>query len=119
MKARLPQLWGVLYAGPNQDGQRKMCDNCEFFENGDCEVLGIGVKPDQICGYHVESGNYADPKEAGLETVEGGTSCDRCKFYAPTDKGSGMCLGTADENGRSPEVEAMGCCGRWEAGDEG
>ncbi len=110
----LPQAWGVLYAGPNKDGGRKKCDNCQFFEDGDCEVLGIAVKPEQICGYHVESGEYADPDLSGFGTVKGGTSCDRCKFYEAKEDGKGLCMGVVDEDGDPAEVEAMGCCARWE-----
>lgn len=115
-KVRLPQLWGVLYAGPNENGERKMCENCQFFddEDGDCEVLGITVTPDQICGYHVESGNYADPELAGLETVKGGTSCSRCRYF---DEGTSTCEAVEGEDGGTAAVEAMGCCGRWESGE--
>lgn len=112
---RLPQPWGVLYAGPNEDGERKTCENCEFLEGEFCAVLGIDVKPDQICGYHVEKGGYADPDLSGFGTVKGGTSCDRCKFYAPKGDGKGLCMAVVDEENEPAKVEAMGCCARWEA----
>lgn len=111
-KVSLPKLWGVLYAGPNEDGERKMCENCQFYGDGDCEVLGIDVDDDQICGYHVESGNYADPELAGLETVKGGTSCNRCRYF---DEGSSTCEAVEGEDGGPASVDPMGCCGRWEA----
>lgn len=112
---RLPQAWGVLYAGPNRDGERKMCSNCEFLEEGHCEVLGMDVEPDDICGYHVESGSYADPDVSGFGNVPGGTSCDTCKFYTPKGDEKGLCSGVVTEDNEPAEVEAMGCCARWEA----
>lgn len=115
MRASLPQAWGVLYAAPNEDGERKTCGNCEFLDDGDCEVLGIEVEDDQICGYHIESGTYADPKVSGFGTVKGGTSCDICRFYEATTADGGNCAAVVDEDGDPAKVEAMGCCARWEA----
>ena len=111
----LPQPWGVLYAGPNKNGERKSCGNCEFLEGSFCEVLGMDVEDDQICGYHVPKGEYADPDTSGFGTVKGGTSCDRCKFYQAKDDEKGLCMGVVDEEGEPQQVEAMGCCARWEA----
>ena len=124
MSAPLPQLWGVLYAGPNKDGERKNCANCMFFSQGpasallgsksNCQVLPVRVKPDQVCGYHVPP-EKADPELAGLETVKGGTSCDLCRFYDPETDTSGHCNAVEGDDGGPAAVEARGCCGRWEA----
>lgn len=122
MTAPLPQLWGVLYASPNKDGERKNCSNCMFFSAGaaaaltgknNCQVLPVRVKPDQVCGYHVPP-EKADPELAGLETVKGGTSCNRCRYYEGDDTW-GHCHAVNDESDDPAEVDALGCCGRWEA----
>lgn len=129
MSAPLPQLWGVLYAGPNQNGERKACSNCMFFSQGNpaaalmgamgsnCQVLPVSVTPDQVCGYHIPAGEKADPELAGLERVPGGTSCDTCRYYEPDSATSGHCEAVDGEDGGPAIVEAMGCCGRWEAGE--
>lgn len=111
---RLPEPWGVLYAAPNKDGERKSCSNCEFLEKGFCEVLGMDVDDDDICGYHVPSGEYADPEVSGYGRVKGGTSCDRCRFYQAKDKEKGLCMAVVDEDNEPAKVEGMGCCARWE-----
>lgn len=130
MTAPLPQLWGVLYAGPNGNGERKSCSNCMFFSQGsspagallgtkatNCQVLPVRVTPDQVCGYHVPAGEKADPDLAGLEKVPGGTSCDRCRYYNPETDTSGHCEAVEGEDGGPAAVEGLGCCGRWEAGE--
>src|SRR5512144_1240034 len=109
MTAPLPQLWGVLYAEPNSDGERKACSNCRFATTSParlmlghgvnlCDILPVPIKPSMVCGYHIESGTQADPKLAGLETVKGGTSCDRCRFYEPDSDTKGHCMAVADES---------------------
>lgn len=115
----LPQLWGVLYAAPNANGERKACSNCRFFEGESparallgsggtkCEILPVPVSPEMVCGYHIEQ--LADPGLAGLETVPGGTSCDTCAYY-----NEGLCMATEGEDGGPAQVEPMGCCARWE-----
>lgn len=115
--ASLPQLWGVLYAHPNRNGERKRCSNCRFFGNTPtgCDIFTVGVTEEMVCGYHVEE--MADPEVSGLETVPEGTSCDTCKFYRPQDRMAGVCTAVVGENGGPAPVEAMGCCARWEAGE--
>lgn len=124
MTAPLPQLWGVLYARPNRNGERKACSNCRFFGNTPagmltgahgtkCDILPVPVSPEMVCGYHIEQ--LADPELAGLETVPGGTSCDTCTYYQPVDEASGVCSATEDENGEPAAVDALGCCARFES----
>lgn len=131
----LPQLWGVLYAQPNGNGERKACSNCRFASAAAspaglllgspgaggpvsrCAVLPVPITPEMVCGYHIETGGMADPELAGLETVPGGTSCDNCRFYEPEGEQVGRCLAVDDEAGEPAAVEAMGCCARWEAGE--
>ena len=133
MKARLPQLWGVLYASPNVNGEPKSCANCRFQENGatECTVVASPITPDMVCGYHIEEGQLADPELSGLETVPGGTSCSSCAYYMSAGPvhllqqgamgGLGMgapqggtCSATEGEHGGPAKVDPMGCCARWE-----
>lgn len=126
--ARLPQLWGVLYAEPNADGQRKACANCMFTDKAAqvCQVIDAPISPEMVCGYHIERGVLANAELAGLETVPGGTSCDTCKFFRALGAATpmtalgggqqpGVCVGTEDENGGPATVSPMGCCARWES----
>ena len=72
--APLPRAWGVLYAEPNPDGSRKLCQNCFMWSADDrCSIhdKDLKVTAEMICGYHV----YGAPMEErvfhpGLEPVE-------------------------------------------------
>ena len=118
MKARLPQLWGVLYAGPNVNVEAKSCANCMFTdeEAKECSVVDAPISPEMVCGYHIEEGQLADPELAGLETVPGGTSCSSCTYYLSDGltPGRGTCSATEGEDGGPAKVDPMGCCARWE-----
>jgi hypothetical protein len=120
----LPQLWGVLYAEPNHNGERKTCGNCKLAVNSAagmmagtpvsrCTILPSRISPEMVCGYHVPQ-EGADPELAGLETTPGGTSCDKCRFYQPGTDQEGTCEAVEGEDGGPAHVQAMGCCARWE-----
>lgn len=122
-----PYLWGVLYAEPNQNGERKACSNCKLAVNSAagmmagtpvtrCTILPSRISPEMVCGYHVPD-EGADPELAGLDTVPGGTSCERCRFYHSNSDYDGTCEAVDDESGGPAQVKAMGCCARWEGGD--
>lgn len=115
-EADLPEPWGVLYAAPNKNGERKSCGNCRFAKNGatKCEILPSPISREMVCGYHVPAGELANPKLSGLTTVPGGTSCDTCRFYEGDDDENGTCHGVVDTSGEYAAVEAKGCCARWE-----
>lgn len=125
--APLPQLWGVLYAEPNKNGEGKSCGNCMFADDAikECAVVNAPISPDMVCGYHVEAGGKVSAELSGLDTVPGGTSCSRCRFFGDQKKTvtpltvmgkkqmSGTC--SAVDDGESPaSVDPMGCCARWE-----
>lgn len=129
MTVRLPQLWGVLYAGPNRDGARKACGNCRH-ASADvtaCAVVDAPISPAMVCGYHVEAGAKSPPDLAGLEEAPGGTSCDRCEYFRPLfapggdmRTESGACVAVANMGGEPPVlVSARGCCARWQAAGAG
>jgi hypothetical protein len=125
----LPRAHQVLYVGPLPDGARKNCANCCLYVKDEtCSIHDpeIHVKPDAVCGYHVggEPANkrrsnkveYVDPDFSGLGVVQGGTSCDICKFYKSEGKDSGRCQAVIGEEGEQLlKVSARGCCARWEA----
>lgn len=109
--APLPQLWGVLYAPPNANGQRKACANCMLKDNAQatiCKIVRGKISPEMVCGYHVAEGGVK-AVDAGLETVQGGTSCDRCKYFD-----DGECEAVLGNDGNHAKVNAKGCCARWE-----
>jgi hypothetical protein len=125
---QLPRPSDVLYAHPNKDGTRKQCANCALWAEMDnrCLLMGaeIEVQSDQVCGYHVNGdpvlyvttlGGFklVEPDLAGLMLApEGGTSCDRCRYYDPRTDDAGLCRGVFSE-GKPAPVEALGCCARW------
>jgi hypothetical protein len=108
----LPEPWGVVYTPPNPDASRKSCGNCMMWVD------------DDVCGYHI----YGEPmaewmghpgmqpvqqEYSGLETVEGGTSCDSCRYY-DGDEVEGTCRAVIIPGSLAP-VQALGCCARWES----
>lgn len=130
-----PEPWAVAYAHPNPDGERKRCDNCFLWERptgaasagepGRCAAHPeeIPVSAEHVCGYHVFGDPQGerlriprtlDPAGSGLEFVEGGVSCDRCRWYQGTTESSGRCLAVAGYDGGPAPVEALGCCSRFE-----
>jgi hypothetical protein len=127
-EAALPKPWGVLYARPNPDGNRKACGNCFMWAKTErcwIHAPGLKVPADAVCGYHVfgppsdarpeiELLAPVDPAYSGLEVVEGGTSCDVCRYYETETPSSGRCHAVRDDVGAFAEVEAMGCCARFE-----
>lgn len=118
----LPQLWGVLYAPPNADGQRKACANCQHAdpEVKKCEIVDAPIAPAMVCGYHVERGHQVSAELSGLETVDGGTSCDLCRFFYPLHlDGRGACAAVEGTEGGPAAVDAKGCCARWQAREIG
>lgn len=120
--ADLPEPWGVLYANPNSNGERKLCSNCRFFhresrEKSKCDILPVPVTGEMVCGYHIEKGKTAEPSLSGLTTVPGGTSCDRCRFYEAESKKAGICH-AVEVDGEPAEVKALGCCARFEEGED-
>lgn len=122
----------VLYAAPNPDGTRKQCQNCVMWiseHQSECCIHApdVFVPPDAICGYHVfgpprsvrdETMNgveFVAPETSGLEQVEGGTACEGCVNYTPTNITGGTCMAVdeADTPGFSANVDARGCCTLW------
>lgn len=112
-----------------------MCQNCALWLQSDqqCYIHSPDVvaAPEAVCGYHVFGrpypGGYGEdwwegrnimfvtPELSGLETVPGGTSCDICIHYSPTNDSQGTCQAVTDpETGTSATVEPLGCCTRWE-----
>jgi hypothetical protein len=125
--AGLPAAWGVLYAHPNPDGNRKRCDNCFMWARSEqCWIHSPAVKvpASAVCGYHVfgpPSDTRPDipllaPVEPGLSGLMdvGGTSCDACRWYESELAASGKCYAVLDDAGKLATVEAMGCCARFE-----
>lgn len=124
----LPRPSDVLYCGPNRDGTRKQCANCGLWAEMDerCLLMGteIEVRGTMVCGYHANGTPvlYAttlggqvmvEPTTAGLiEGPEGGTSCDRCRYYDPRTDQGGFCR-AVNVDGRPAPVQALGCCARW------
>lgn len=129
-RAPLPFAWGVLYAKPNPDGSRKLCQNCFMWSWQDrrCSIHApdLEVPAAAVCGYHVfgdpaparpEIPNLdpVDPKLSGFIVTQIGTSCDICVYYEPTSATKGLCHGVAKKDGKPPQpVQALGCCARWE-----
>jgi hypothetical protein len=125
---QLPRPSDVLYCHPNPDGQRKTCGNCGLWAEMDnrCLLMGteVEVTSDMVCGYHVDGEpvlyattlggqKMVEPELAGLiRAPEGGTSCDRCRYYDPRTDDTGLCRGVYVE-GKPAPVEARGCCARW------
>lgn len=129
MNLELPFASGVLYAPPNPDGSKKLCENCAMFVEGEkCMIHSpkIRILPSMVCGYHVYGqpgktmalkAEPIDPKLSGLEDVSetDGTNCGTCVYFTRTGKGRGMCHGVAAASGNPPQpVQEMGCCARWE-----
>src|SRR5260221_527390 len=56
-QAPLPEPWGVLYAPPSPDGNRKSCSNCVMYATADRECYihdsTLDIDPQAICGYWV------------------------------------------------------------------
>ena len=121
----------MLYQKPNPDGSRKSCNNCvTWVRTNRCLVHDpdLEVKKNMICGYYI----YGTPQErwpeswehepvdkelSGLDTVDGGTSCDVCKWYDGDDD-EGLCQAVNELGTTSPApVQARGCCARWEASE--
>jgi hypothetical protein len=84
----------------------------------------VRVPGTAVCGYHVfgtpldrwyqiKGIKPVQPSQSGLEIVPGGTSCRNCKAYESNGKGKGLCHLVYDE-GKPANVEALGCCARWE-----
>lgn len=126
-EAPRPEPWAVLYAKPNLDGSRKKCSNCVFWVVDSRCVLhkkDLVISEDFICGYHVygsplndwkqfKSIDPLDPDLSGLERIEGGTSCDTCKWsYEKDDKN--WCKAVMGKDGKDAEIQPKGCCSRWE-----
>lgn len=132
-----PTASGSLYAPPNPDGSRKTCSCCWkfLFSSGTCLEVGGTLDPQGVCGYHA----YGKPQatkiligaqldssapnrqytkeEAGYIPTPhgGGTSCDNCRFFQPTQDKEGLCNALAADDGWPPIiVEERGCCARWE-----
>lgn len=129
--APLPAAWGVLYAAPNPDGSRKQCANCPMWASSgeQCSIHDpeVEVTADHVCGYHVfgppmdqhpvhHGMQFVDPGNSGLERIEGGTSCDTCRWYEESVPDSGWCYAVADQESMAPptSVGRLGCCARWE-----
>lgn len=130
--AKLPFLWGVLYAPPNPDGSQKKCGNCYLFlkEKQACAIHDpqIVITDGMVCGYHLfgeplsfsspVSVEPISPELSGLAdlTALNGSSCSSCKFFEPKGRINGLCHAIANERkGKPPQaVQALGCCARWE-----
>lgn len=132
--ARLPFLWGSVYAPPNPDGSQKKCGNCYMFVQEDQRCVihepSIRITAGFVCGYHLfgepispEGAGYISvlpisPELSGLAdlTALDGSSCSTCRFYESKGKTKGLCHGLANaDNGKPPQdVQSLGCCARWE-----
>ena len=126
-----PRLDQVLYSPPNPDGSVKMCQNCILWcasdENCVIHNPDVVAPADAVCGYHVygepipgayvmHNGiQYVTPELSGLVQVEGGTSCQRCRYYNATSSTEGTCAAVRyDHTEADAPVQALGCCTRWE-----
>lgn len=132
VQAALPEPWGVVYTPPNPDASRKSCGNCMMWvETEQCAIHDpeLGILDDDVCGYHIYGEPMAEwmdhpgmqpvqPEHSGLETVEGGTSCDNCRYYNG-DEVEGVCQAVAAPGSLEPApVQSLGCCARWEGAGE-
>lgn len=122
----------VLYTPQNPDGTRKQCQNCVLWiseHQAECCIHDptVFVPPDAICGYHVfgpprsvrdatmNGVEFVAPETSGLEEVQGGTACEGCVHYTPTNITSGVCgaVAEAEEPDVGAIVDARGCCTMW------
>jgi hypothetical protein len=118
----------VLYEPAFASGDRKTCSNCGLFVRSEpttCAIHGpvVAVRWDAICGYHVPGVPMSpdaarairvdpvSPALSGLESVRGGTSCDRCVYYQDARGETGTCIAVD----KKPRVAARACCSRWVA----
>ena len=127
----LPRPAQVLYSQPNPDGSRKSCANCALWGGGNgghCAIHAPSFLARAMggCGYHVPGKPMAmrvqlpglvpcDPKLSGYLEVEGGTSCDVCRFYQAGTGATGHCRAVVNQSGHASTVWALGCCARWES----
>jgi hypothetical protein len=115
-RANLPTLPEVLYTEPDDDGRRRTCGTCRFWEKPDrCSLMPeeLPVPKDAVCGYWVGE-EPLEPKLAGLTRVPDGASCDNCVFYEARTSTKGLCHAvTKNEQGDYALVHPRGCCTRW------
>jgi hypothetical protein len=133
LKVLRPTPVEVLYLPPNPDGSRKLCKNCYIWvKNTERCVIHASDKKiaaGAVCSYHVygkpitsetakgfKNVEPVDPSLSGLMTVDGGTSCDVCKFYIEESDDTGTCKAVADPKDQEKDagVDALGCCSRWD-----
>lgn len=130
-QAPRPTPGQVLYAPPNPDRSRKMCQNCMLWHASDQQCVvhtrDFIAAPSGVCGYHLfgrpdgnsgYGGAFGDlsADQTGYVETQAGTSCDLCVNYVLGPAGQGTCRAVRELDGdMDAVVAALGCCTLWES----